>query len=263
MNSLPQEIVDDIVGLLHEAPPPRHERFVSEPAYAYPDLVPYASISIGFQHAVERKTFAFVIVDSRKLQFFRDVFNSPRRRSCLRQLAFQAVLPPYAKKYRGRIETEKDRQINNDVFFMAVKSLFEILRSWESETSGALSSPGLAFWLEAWSPSDYAWRKEPYFGPKWEDYKPDIKYHRFKRSQLALGDVENIPTLQCITRFFLYALSQGFRNIRPNSISTLAKKMPNLEGVEWYFSDDEKWARFHPARCELRISKCCVSYSLV
>jgi hypothetical protein len=268
MNRLPTEIVDDIVSLLVKESILRHDDYYPQP---YPELIPYASVSISFQHAVERRTFKFIHADSSQLPRLQEMFTSHRRRSNLRHLDLQVVLPPYAKRYRARLEREKDRRANNEVFSIAVKSLFDILQGWESESAGPFNAYGITFSIEAWSPSDNRRRQRDWTaslfrrGPdssdsdsdpnsEWSKLR-DIGTERFERSELTLGDIEDVPTLQTITRFYLETMGTLHRNIRPSSLTTLARKMPNLESIEWLMWDNEKWAKFHKARCERRLGE--------
>lgn len=92
--SLPPEIISQIVGFL---PSP---------------LAPYVSVSGLWQWVIEKSTFSDLRLRSDNLPELKHILSSPRRRSCLRRLHFQAVLPGYDIPARKLMENKEDRKRN-------------------------------------------------------------------------------------------------------------------------------------------------------
>lgn len=55
------------------------------------------------------------------------------RRTLLRRLELNVILPTYTDRACAKFETEKDKQSNNQVFTKAIKDLLALLQSWHDE----------------------------------------------------------------------------------------------------------------------------------
>jgi hypothetical protein len=228
-------------------------------------LSAYATISLKFCYAIERRTFRIITVKSTDLPRFELFFKSPRRRNNLHGMYYHAVLPEYAEKYCARYEREKDFRINNEAYTTAIKLLFKVFARWEEESGGAenplpFNYAGITLDLRSYSPTDTELR------PNINEHRilrsrmkrEDIFEARYRRSYLKILDPNSIPSLQTVKSFQVYSFddnSYGTRLVEPASIANLASRMPKLERVSWSVSDNEKWHRYTEARQERRYRK--------
>jgi hypothetical protein len=239
MENLSQEIFDTILFFV-----------------AKEDFINYACVCSQFRDSIEQKTFRSIRLKSTEVDKFNLIFKSRRRKSLLRQLTFIAILPQYEKRYRARIERERDRCVNNAVFSDAIATLFKLLKLWEDQESGneTHQNRGLDLDIKAWCLSDYAHRSKY----EKQDRRLDIRQERFKRSFLEVLSVESLPRLRNVRSFLvLRGLKAGDiipedRFINPACIAALAHKMDSVESIEWWFSDKELWAPFMEARRQRR-----------
>ena len=230
------------------------------------DLVNCAPVSNQFRTVVERHTFRDLKIKSTELDTFEKLFSDTRRRACLRELRFGAVLPEYAEKYSARFEREQDRSANNEAFSEAVASLFDILHSWESPTNGTdvhghVNGHGITFELGAWAPSDPGHRKSEQAVPH------DLEWRRWRRSFLKILDSNSIKPVHNITNFRARIDPRRYtgeiidvRHVDPASAVSLARKIPNLERIDWSFWDGDELEQYIDDRRERRQSMWMINY---
>jgi hypothetical protein len=235
MNKIPQEVLDKIVDELVE---PRDGLYGNNPDISYGDLIQYATISPNFQNAVERRTFRHISVKSTDFGRFKVIFQN-RRRLALRSINLHVVLPEYETRYKSRLERKWDHILNNKSFSVSFKSIFDILKSWESENQGRINPYGIVLQVEAWSPSD--------------EGSDEIRQGRWQRSSLMIEDLNSLPSIQTITGFTLWMYCR--RMIDPSGAAALTEKMPNLQSIKWQLFDNEKWEKFNEERCQRRSCK--------
>lgn len=225
------------------------------------DFINYACVCRQFRDTIERETFQSIRLKSTEVDQFHLMFKSRRRKSLLRHLTFIAILPRYEKRYRAKIERERDRTVNNAVFSDAIANLFKLLKLWECQESAdeTHQNHGLDLDIKAWCLSDFAHRSSSHHAEDDDDDEgPDIRQERYKRSFLEIISVESLPRLRNVTSFRVLRSHQAHtmtpenRFINPACIAALAHKMDSLEVIEWWLSDEERWAPFMEARRQRR-----------
>jgi hypothetical protein len=214
MEFLPQEIIMNIICYLGQE-----------------DLVPCACVSRRLPSTVERVTFAKINIKSTDFAMVEKIFSHYDRRSALRHVTLQTILPKYKVNCYGRIERTGEQEENNKVFSEAVMDLLRLINSWNLLNQFELT-------LHAWSPSDI--NRRPRMDQPENDY--DIRENRFKRSFLSINHAETLPEVKNIPT--LRTPPWHWRNILPEAVVRLANQMPNLSQIRWSFSDDAKYVPF-------------------
>jgi hypothetical protein len=265
MDRLPQEIVESIVGYMLPEEICWSEND-STTGSKVDGIAAYASLSSNFQHAVERITFRDIRIKSTELGHFKDAFQTKNqhRRVLLKGLYMAIILPEYGDKYCARVERVSDEQANNDAFTEAIATLFDFLNEWISVGESTGEKPKILLDIGAVSSSDAGYRPQEYDSEGKRRYSiesidDDIKAERWRRSYLAIDDIDKIKGVQCITQFRCqqYPRSSsrsatGSRSFEPASVVKLATRMSQLEHMDCNFRDDEKWTRFVDARQQRR-----------
>ena len=108
-----------------------------------PPLAGYATISSSWQHAIESRTFAAVTAYSGRVLFgqFKAVFAAVRRRTLLRNLTFNAMLP--LREEDDVIEeppTRQEEAADGLVYTRALITLFSFLHTWEHGSGDATTA---------------------------------------------------------------------------------------------------------------------------
>ncbi|KAF4541602.1 uncharacterized protein LTHEOB_8597 [Lasiodiplodia theobromae] len=122
ISSLSQELICRIAEFL----PQRHD-YSNLPVLKRPtgpnpsQLPPYACVSRPWQHAIERRTFEAVTIDSNHVADLARVLVA-HRRHLLRVLTYNLVIPPYVQK--------------NIAATRAIHDLFALLSSWGVDAAG-------------------------------------------------------------------------------------------------------------------------------
>ena len=238
ISSLSQEIISLVASYLQRW---EHEdrANISERGRAL--LPAYATISRSWQYAIERQTFREVTLKSIQIdELSRTVVK--HRRKFLRRLELNVVLPTYTEGACAKFETEKDTQINNQVFTKAVKDLLALLRSWhdEFETMRLENDSPLEQSLclcigDCYSPMDCGYRG---WGMEWDPEHPyDLFQHRYESSLLQLESIEGIQEVPQVSSFHK---AMGTRNIEPRSLAMIATRFHNLDSLRWRLQDNEK-----------------------
>jgi hypothetical protein len=243
MNSLPQDILDDILSYLLPAP----KRFeIRDPydsrAKAPQRLAPLATVSRRMQASVERLLFRFLRITSDELPRFEQLLTPPRAAALL-GLIFVVVLPPYDSI--GVAETPADRAANDERYTDATLSLFRLVRRWEDRDG--ITSRLRLYLNHPESPSDNPY---PYYSAPWSiDYdksrQPGDSIHegRYMHSHVRLlAEPDDLPVLGRVTRLTMTRpkTKYGYRNLHPKVGLQLAARLPNLEGLRLSLDDDER-----------------------
>ena len=236
--SLSQETISLIVSYLQRW---EHEDRANSSERGRALLPAYATISPSWQYAIERQTFREVAVKSIEIDEFSRIVVQ-HRRTLLRRLELDVVLPTYTDGACAKFETEEDKQINNQVFTKAVKDLLALLRSWHDEIqtfrndNDAPTEQSLCLCIgDCYSPKDCGYRG---WGYEWDfEHRHDLFQHRYESSLLQLESVEGMQEIPQISSFHK---SMGTRNIEPRSLAMIATKFPNLDSFRWRLHDNEK-----------------------
>jgi hypothetical protein len=219
MDRLPLEIIVHIASYL-PAPPrkyPTDTTTASDDRLVRPRI---ASVSRKWQFAVEPFVFRDIRVKSTELDEFASVFSAAqsRRRSLLKELTADIILPMYSAADCAVWESNQDRLVNDKVASEAVASLFSILSGWGSDPAIAI-----ALSIALYSPKDH----EPHFNPD------DPLVPRYAYSYIRLSNADKLPVVSCLKYIFW---SAGERVFHPSSIVALAAAAPALEQV-WHVEE--------------------------
>ncbi|PKS12548.1 hypothetical protein jhhlp_000756 [Lomentospora prolificans] len=242
IESLPQDIVDDIVSyLLPDGFKPKEP--CDKRTKPSPPLAPLATVSRRLQAAVERLTFKYIEIDSGVLEQFEEVFTVARR-PLLTSLTFTAVLPAYDSADAVRAESPADRAANDERYSRSVQDLFRILLSWEVEDPRIIDSRLVLVISHPASPTDSPWPSS--FAPwRVEDdstRKASIHEGRYLHSYIELLHPDKLPVLRRIRELVMLEPRERwwYRNVCPNVPFVLASHMPNLEGIQFTVDDNEE-----------------------
>ncbi|CAN8105948.1 unnamed protein product [Discula destructiva] len=189
-----------------------------------PSSIVYASVNKRWQVLVETRTFSTIALKSKDLSTFATIFDSPRRRACLRRLGFTIALPTHG-------DSRASFARNLQVFRSVTRHLFEILSQWDGSQG----------------------RFELHFDAVWDieiqDNEPvDLFFQASKssasRRYLTLPDQPLLSPVQCITSFT--NSNCGGRAFHPSALCSLALAMPRLTHLSLSYLDPV------PARQALR-----------
>lgn len=147
-------------------------------------LATYASVSKEWQAIVEKRTFLTLHLNPTRLDDFkRVVMDQLRRRYHLvRCLNLDASLPEYSIAARIELETDEDRNQNNQAFSNTICLFFDTLSSWPEECP-------LSVVIYSRSPSDWTGAPDPVERRRLGESYPDMDYleRRYEQSYLQLS----------------------------------------------------------------------------
>jgi hypothetical protein len=193
MERLPQEVVARIAEYL----PKRHEGKQIRAALA--------TLSSQWQYAIERFTFKSLHITSDDLEDFYAAFAShSTRRSFLRDLHLDIILPQHSDDDSADYETAAVRAANNDVFSRHVSALLQDLSQWPAG-GGKLN---LVIGTD-----------------------PTRKVESYSCIRLSGTLPAAVPR---VTSFYAHT---GPRYLDPASQIALTAAFPNLERISWPFED--------------------------
>ncbi|KAI0436523.1 hypothetical protein F4803DRAFT_556913 [Xylaria telfairii] len=207
MNDMSNEILDLLIDHLSEVAPA---------------LAPYATVSPSWRIAVERRLFAKIKITSDELARFEHMFTTrQRRRTMLRKLHYDALLPIYGAHAISVTESRDDHLANSSALSGAVRALFSALHKWGEREGGR----GLDLTLDIYSPMDHGHR------PSGIGYGIGPARRAGRYLKLDLGeDKESLLSVPLITKF---ALPHNFgRPVIPSVAMQLLSVMPNVESAE-------------------------------
>lgn len=217
--SLPPEIISQIIVFL---PSP---------------LAPYASVSGLWQWIIEKSTFSDLRLRSDNLPELKHILSSPRQRSCLRRLHFQAVLPGYDIPARKLMENNEDRKRNNHAFTNIICALFEFLALWEDQASISLC-------LESWSTGDRGRSGDHQKRRRTARVTPreDLLEWRYEWSYLELVELDGkeIPSVKTISDLKIQGGNGMERKLAPAAVSAIVAQLPHAQRVEASLFDNQK-----------------------
>ncbi|KAK1459930.1 hypothetical protein CMEL01_02929 [Colletotrichum melonis] len=252
METLPQELVDDIVSYLlpQQRPEATLKPYDTRMRPIWP-IAPIATVSRRLQAAVEKATFRSLKITSDEFPKFIELLT-PARRYHLISLIVTITLPPYDDAASHRAESPEERLINDKCYSSGIRTLFQILRGWEDEDAKTISCPLALFINHPESPSDTPW---PTKYVPWGEMYPEedgIYEGRFLHSFIELRECQLLPDLARIKQLTMIQPEEryGYRNTYPKVPILLASKMPNLERFKLFMNDDEK--RFDEIRINNR-----------
>ncbi|KAJ4328662.1 hypothetical protein N0V84_000853 [Fusarium piperis] len=239
MDTLPQDIIDNIVSYLLAG------RFKPRQPYKYlrPRLsrAALATVSRRLQTAVERWTFRDIRIDSDELEKFTQLLT-PARRTFLAGLEFIPILPPYKDAASARAESPVERAANDESYTRAVRSLLEILKTWEEEDSLSINYRLKLSINLSQSRSDRAW---PGIFPQWMALLPKgnrIYEGRYLHSYIDLLHPELLPEVHRVKHLVMARPDEKriHRNVCPRVPFMLASTMPNIESIDMSVDDSEE-----------------------
>lgn len=249
IDDLSQELID-MIALHIEAYEDQSHLPLLERKRAPSKLPLYATISRKWQHAVERRTFQAVTLESKDLEYFAKILSASRV-AFLSNLAYIVVLPSYSEEACGKIENWADRLANNEAFTQAIQDLFHILSSYQFSTARSIR---LSL-IEPYSKTD-PHRRDPakLDADQWKlafGKREDIWEKRYEHSYLELIDPDPLPAVRCISA--LIVSSSYGRKIAPHTAVTILSQLYNVETITWSLNDNER--RFPLLRRQIRNSK--------
>ncbi|KAJ3532059.1 hypothetical protein NM208_g8483 [Fusarium decemcellulare] len=221
MESLPPEIISNIVPYLIEEKKPRGEPQIVS-SIPFP---PLATISRRWQPHIEAFTFQHLILTSRRLSSAEEMLT-PTRLSYIRHLQCDFLFPAYET-----VSTNNEDWDDHAVFLKTITQLFGLL-----ERIPVIQSPVVDLFLKIPVP----WKFELFSGypDEWPLYL-----------DFPLGWEERLPELPMIDNFKVERESHWLL-FAPRSICLLASKMTKLRAADLYLSDSEK--RDESLRIQLR-----------
>lgn len=174
---------------------------------------PY-TITHGWQHAMESRTFTSIRLKSTEIDTFASTFLNPRRQLLLRQLELTVCLPTHG-------DTRPDHATNESAFRDAVGKLLTLLEQWEQEGPNSDILPDLALRVQV------AWDINPN-APGPVDLDFNVLNSSAARRYLTLGDefAASLPTVRRVTSFST-SVSMGLAP-HPTSMCQLAGLFPRL-----------------------------------
>lgn len=219
MDKLPQEIINNIAASL----PAQNGQASSRPALA--------TASRAWYHAIERLTFRAITITSDELDHFKTVFSSPRRRSLLKSLVLNVVLPAYSDEACAMHVKADERARNDACATSALKALLAELAAWPKDSK-------LKLVVNVYSPMDPIHRGEEKLDKDRYDFalgaRMDLFEERYSYAYIHLSDLGDVQA-HCVSSL---TPPQGTtRYLDPSSLVAFTAKFPQLESVMWPYKD--------------------------
>ncbi|KAL8836842.1 MAG: hypothetical protein Q9176_006075 [Flavoplaca citrina] len=238
MDDLPQELIALIACFLERRDEYPKEEF-PPPKPAASKLPPYATISRKWQLAIECRTFNAIHLKSTKLSHPAQTLTG-HRRAFISALTFEVVLPEYDDHRCAKFETQEEMEANNQAFTNAMQALFDLLKTWEPDsTHEQCRSVALAI-SAIYSPMDKGHRpakKEEEDDWNWGIGKrADLWEHRYEYSLIRLLEHANLPSLAIISSL---DIASGSRRLEPRSAALLATKLPQAHTLKFDLFDNQ------------------------
>ncbi len=196
-------------------------------------LAPYASINRQWQALVENHIFNTLKVNTSRLADLQIIVRS-RRCLAVRKINLTVTLPEYSVEERLQVETDEDRQRNNEAYTQTICTLFTILSSWPDECNIDLSIRNV-------SPRD--WTEDPNRRLRrmraLKNPGKDILWWRYMASYVEiLRPVDEIPIVHAISDLDIQRGKE--RNTTPTTVSKLISRLPRLSSIVADVSDNER-----------------------
>lgn len=178
----------------------------------------YAGTSMNIRDAVEQRTFSALSITSDDLPAFEKLVTGSRsRRTLLRHLTFEPILPTYSENACARYETPTDKARNNESFSASIVRLSALLVPCDDTEKAAPLRLSLT---TPYSPTD------------------DLSNARFTHSYLYLDFSTDFPTLNRVSQFV--ATNNGTRYMAPGPVFSLLGHMPHVGDLVLQLHDNEK-----------------------
>ncbi|KAK9424084.1 putative Carboxy-cis,cis-muconate cyclase [Seiridium unicorne] len=192
---MPAEITETIIALLISACGKDAQR----------DLPIWATVSRGWQAAIERRTFHTICLTYSRVVYAQHLhIFGVRRQSLVREIKFASELPEYDESAPSCFESQDDQLRNNRAFTSDIAVLFDFLAPWP-----ALGHE-MHLHIKFYSPSDpyqrgggpSRQRRGLFISPR-----DNMTKMRFSRSYLDLdttdlgGDDDSLPKISIVTNF--------------------------------------------------------------
>jgi hypothetical protein len=226
---LPQEIVANIATFLPDPQQPDGIDHCQKPKFLRSRL---ATVSRQWQRAIEPLNFQSLHITSEDLEAFISAFSSTSssRRSLLKELHFDIVLPDYNDDACAKYETAEDRDRNSAAASSCMSALLEELSKWPSHGH-------LNLVIDIYAPTDSSHRTA---AERSEDLhavdmgrRRDLFGDRYRYSYIRLSDT-NYPLVSCVASL---SPPQGDRFLEPSSLVALASAFPRVETLSWSYRD--------------------------
>lgn len=220
---LPQEIVAKIAAFV---PDPR------QPGGKDHRRSRLATVSRQWQRAIEPLTFRSLRITGEDLGDFISAFSSTSssRRSFLKDLYFNIVLPDYNDDACGQYETAEDRNRNSAAASSCMSALLEELSTWPSH--GPMN-----FFIDMYAPTDAGHRpaakRSEDFRAMTRGRRQDLFENRYRYSYICLSNT-NYPPVPCVTTL---TPPCGDRFLEPSSLVALASAFPRAEILSWSYRE--------------------------
>jgi hypothetical protein len=213
MDRCPLEILDYIVARIVTQHNPgniwdwSNLDFEAVPVYIPLRLSQYSSISRGFQHAVERRTFKSICVKSSEFPLLTSMLAGNRNRILyIKILSFDIEMPIIKEQKLLHILQEWDH--NDQTFTQLMKSLFSTINSWNTQNIELQLSFTIPSLESSWM-----------------------------NNELTILDSNLIPESRAISALHI----GSYKTIHFGSAFLLATKCPNLRILNYELNESEKW----------------------
>ncbi|KAK6072560.1 hypothetical protein SCUP234_09110 [Seiridium cupressi] len=227
---MPAEITETIIALLISVCGKDAQR----------DLPIWATVSHGWQAAIERRTFHTICLTYSRVVYAQHLhIFGVRRQSLVREIKFASELPEYDESAPSCFESQDDQLRNNRAFTSDIAVLFDFLAPWP-----ALGHE-MHLHIKFYSPSDphqrgggpSRQRRGLFISPR-----DNMTKMRFSRSYLDLdttdlgGDDDSLPIISIVTKF---SINKGpsingrvGRKIAPHACCALAYSSPRDQSFD-------------------------------
>ncbi|KAL9628113.1 MAG: hypothetical protein Q9204_006102 [Flavoplaca sp. TL-2023a] len=238
MDGLPQELIALIASFLERRDDYPEDVF-PRPKPAASKLPPYATISRKWQLAIECRTFNSIHLKSNELSHRAQALTG-HRRVFISALSFDVVLPEYDDHRCAKFEIQEEMEANNQASTNAMQALFDLLKSWEPDSTHE-QSRSIALAISAiYSPMD-EWhrpaRKAEEDHWNWDiGRRADLWEHRYEHSLIRLLEQANLPSLAIISSL---DITTDSRHLEPRSAALLAMKLPQARTLKFHLFDNQ------------------------
>lgn len=246
---LSQELIDQIASYLERCD--EDSSGLKEPVSKLPE---YACISRKWQLSIESRTFRSLIINNTELPDLARIVVG-HRRHFLTQVNYDIFLTLNSDRSSNpKFESDEDQKVNNATFTQALKDLFQLLKSWETDIEeGQSQVRPLTLSLRKLQTLQVTHRGNEHTLPtadadedfdssdsELEGWCPCCGERQYKDSILRLLSPQDLPVLEQVSVFIAYSLPyKPSRTVEPRSMAALLAKFPNLEAMYFMVDDNE------------------------
>lgn len=236
MVSLPAEVIQLIVALIRDAPPPKKPRSPFENRAKPAKLAQYAIVSRQWQAIVERMIWQQITINKKgSLEQLKEFTSGDSYRRAKAGYIRHILWSPEINRRDLHAKTQGDDdvrvQLLPDWYLQQCQSsildLFELLDAWKDHQTNM----ELSLWL---SDDDYldVGDDEEIEQEEWESLNIDQLWRKGKVPNflhLTTDDIQNMPTLPYIRCFRLHEVRDS--NIRPSAFFRFLSRFPHVQHV--------------------------------